>query len=113
MRRHSSTMYRWVILRRTSVQACRFGPNCQSTVGLIPTVRYLHALCDFFTVRKNLCQVLVTQDVPEGGLGQQPRSSVCIGDVSNSQSSVLDPVVHHTINIHCHRVFGQNLKAGQ
>lgn len=77
------------------------------------SVLYLHAVCNFFTVRQDLRQVLRTQDVPQCGLGQQPSSSICISDVSHSQSSILDPVVHHTINTHCHRVFGQNLKEGQ
>lgn len=76
-------------------------------------VLYLHSVRNFLTVRQDLCQVLGTQDVPQGGLSQQPGSSICISDVSHSQSGILDPVVHHAINTHSHRVFGQNLRAGQ
>lgn len=72
---------------------------------------YLHTVSNFFTVRQDLCQVFGAQDVPEGGLGQQPSSSISISDVRHSQSSVLDSVVHHTIHAHGHRVLGQNLKA--
>lgn len=103
-------MYKLVILGSILALACCFGSQCQLTVCITAAVLYLHAVCDFFTVRQDLCQALCTQDVPQGGLGQQPGSSICIGDVSHSQSSIRDPVVHHTINTHCHRVFGQNLR---
>lgn len=70
-------------------------------------------MCNVFTVRQNLCQVLVTQDIPQGGLGQKLRSSICITDISHGQSRILDPVVDQAINTHCHRVSGQNLREEQ
>lgn len=105
-------MYRLVVLGSILVLAWCFGWQCQLTVCTAATVLYLHTVCDFFAIRQDLCQVLGTQHVPQGGLGQQPGGSICVGDVSHSQSSILDPVVHHTINTHCHGVFGQNLRAG-
>lgn len=73
---------------------------------------YLHTMSNLLTVREDLCQVLGTQDVSQGGLGQQPCGSISIGDVSHSQSSILNAVVDHTIDTDGHRVLGQNLREG-
>lgn len=74
---------------------------------------YLHIVRNFLTVREDLCQVLGAQDVPQGGLGQQPGGSISIVDVSHSQNSVVNPVVDHTIDADGHRVLGQNLWEGR
>lgn len=66
-------------------------------------------MCNLLTVRKDLCQVLSAQDIPQGGLSQQPGGGVGIVDVGHGQDGVLHLVVDHAVHTDSHRVLGQNL----
>ncbi len=70
---------------------------------------YLHTVGDFLPVREDLCQVLCTQHVPQGGLCQQTSGCISIGDVGYCQRCVLNTVVDYTIYTHGHRVLCQHL----
>lgn len=71
--------------------------------------RYLHSVRNLLTVREDLRQVLGAQDVPQGGLSQQPGGGVGVVDVGHGQDGVLHLVVDHAVHADRHRVFGQNL----
>lgn len=73
------------------------------------TAQYLHSVRDLLTVREDLRQVLGAQDVPQGGLSQQPGGGVGVVDVGHGQDGVLHLVVDHAVHADRHRVFGQNL----
>ena len=47
---------------------------------------------------------LGAEDVPQGGLGQQPGGVVGVLHVGHGDGGVGHPIVHHGINTHCHRV---------
>ncbi len=70
---------------------------------------YLHTVGDFLPVREDLCQVLCTQHVPQGGLCQQTSGCISIGDVGYCQRCILNTVVDYTIYTHSHRVLCQHL----
>lgn len=90
-------MYFWQTLTSAEFECVRAIP------------RYLHSVRNLLTVREDLRQVLGAQDVPQGGLSQQPGGGVGVVDVGHGQDGVLHLVVDHAVHADRHRVFGQNL----
>lgn len=70
---------------------------------------HLHVVCDLFSVREDLSQVLGAQRIPEGGLRQKTGCRICIGDICHSQGCVLNTVIDHTIHADGHRVLSEHL----
>ena len=66
----------------------------------------LHRARDALPVAEDLVEVLGAEDVPEGGLGQQPRAGVSVLHVSHADRGVTDPVVHHRVHRHRDAVLG-------
>ena len=58
----------------------------------------LHRARDALPVTEDLVEVLGAQDVPEGGLCQQPRAVVGVLHVSHGDRGVGDPVVDHSVH---------------
>ena len=71
---------------------------------------YLHTTGYALSLTENLVEVLCAQNIPECGLGQQPGGVVGILHVGHGYGGVGDPVVHHSIHRHRHRVLGQDLE---
>ena len=85
----------------------------------------LHRVGDAVSVTENLVQVLGAQDVPKGGLSQQPVGSVRVGKfwheqcipgavvsvlhVGDADGGVADSVVDHRVHRHRHAVLRQHL----
>ena len=85
----------------------------------------LHGVGDAVSVAENLMQVLGAQDVPKGGLSQQPVGSVRVGKfwheqcapgavvsvlhVGDADGGVADSVVDHRVHRHRHAVLRQHL----
>lgn len=68
-------------------------------------------MCNFLPVREDLREAFGAQDIPQGGLCQEPGGGVGVGDVCHGQGGVLHPVINHSIHVNCHWVLGQDLKS--
>lgn len=73
--------------------------------------RGLHRVRDGLPVRQDLRQVLGAEDVAEGGHGEEPGRVAVVGHLDNGVQRVLDPVVDHGVDCHCHRVLGEGLES--
>ena len=49
------------------------------------------------------------QDVPKGGLGQEPGAVMCVFHIGHTYGGVTNSVVHHRVNRNCHAVLRQYL----
>lgn len=95
----NSAMTLFVILR-VKLKCTFFKMACKDSTLAITW--YLHTVRNLLTVREDLCQVLGAQDIPQGGLSQQPSGSVGIVDVGHGQDGILHLVVDHAIHTDSH-----------
>ena len=68
----------------------------------------LHGSGDPLSVTQNLVKVLSAEDVPQGGLGEQPGAVVGVLHVGHADGGVTDPVVDYRVHRHRYAVLGEN-----
>ena len=59
---------------------------------------HLHTAGDTLSLTQDLMQVLGTQDIPQGSLGQQPGGVVGVLHVGHGDGGVGHPVEHHGVH---------------